>query len=347
MTSTYAIERQNGTGDVVTLYLSGEVGIGDAGDLWTQLRSHTRGEYQQLLFDLSRAQRLDGACVALLHATRRDIREQGKDCQILHPNADTARLLDLYEGQAVCPKAPPCCPGLMNQVGKATAELLESCQGVFRFVGALTAAAWRGIRDPRSLQWSDVPALMERAGADSVPIVLLINFLVGLVLGLQSALQLERFGVGIYVADLVGKSVVRELGPLMTAIIAAGRSGASYAAELGTMKVSEEIDALRTLGFDPLRTLVIPRIIALALMMPFLVLLGNYVGCVGGFVVGVTMLDLPAYTYVQQTLSSLVLWDLMGGLIKANVEVDRRMLAEIAVSDSAAFDRLVEVARGA
>ena len=314
----FAVERETPNPQSVTVFLSGEVGIADAGVLWDQIQKHTAGEFANLNFDLSKAQRLDGAAVALLHAARRELRGEGKRCEILHPNSETARLLDLYEGQAVCPKAPPCCPGLMNQVGKSTVEVLSACRDVFRFVGSLTDAVIRTLRDPKSLQWSDIPHLLERAGADSVPIVLLINFLVGLVLGLQSALQLEQFGVGIYVADLVGKSVVRELGPLMTAIIAAGRSGAAYAAEIGTMKVSEEIDALRTMGFDPLRTLVLPRILALAIMLPLLTLLGNFVGLVGGFVVGVTILDLTPITYVQQTQGSVVLWDLWGGLIKAS-----------------------------
>src|SRR6185312_10106748 len=125
-----------------------------------------------------------------------------------------------------------------------------------------------------------------------VPIVLLINFLIGFVMGFQSAVQLKQFGANIYVADLVGLSVTRELGPLMTAIIVCGRSGAAFAAELGSMKVSEEIDALRTMGFGPMVYLVLPRTVALILVMPILTLFGDFVGMLGGLVVGVTSLDL-------------------------------------------------------
>src|SRR3954454_9265144 len=133
---------------------------------------------------------------------------------------------------------------------------------------------------------------MERCGADAVPIVLLINFLVGFVMAFQGAVQLKQFGANIFVADLVGLSICRELGPLMTAIILCGRSGAAFAAEIGSMKVSEEIDALRTMGFGPMRFLVLPRAIGLILVLPLLTLLGDAVGILGGLMVGLVSLDL-------------------------------------------------------
>ncbi len=123
---------------------------------------------------------------------------------------------------------------------------------------------------------------MERAGADGLPIVLMINFLVGLVTAFQAAIQLKQFGANIFVADLVGLSITRELAPLMTAIIVAGRSGAAFSAELGTMRVSEEIDALRTLGLDPFHFLVFPRVLALVLVLPLLTMLADLVGVAGG-----------------------------------------------------------------
>jgi phospholipid/cholesterol/gamma-HCH transport system permease protein len=160
---------------------------------------------------------------------------------------------------------------------------------------------------------------MNRAGTDAVAIVLLINFLIGFVMGFQSAVQLKQFGANIYVADLVGLSITRELGPLMTAIIISGRSGAAFAAELGTMKVSEEVDALRTMGFDPLRFLVFPRMLALILVMPILTLLGDFVGLAGGLVVGVVSLDLTVTGYLNETRRALDVWDVFQGLIKCGV----------------------------
>ena len=150
-------------------------------------------------------------------------------------------------------------------------------------------------------------------------IVGLINFLIGLILAFVGAAQLEQFGAAIYVANLVGVAMVRDIGALMTAIVMAGRTGAAYAAELGSMKVTQEIDALTTMGISPLEFLVIPRILALVLMMPLLTLYADFMGIIGGAFVGITMLDLSLTTYIQQTADSLKMLDLAGGLFKAGV----------------------------
>jgi phospholipid/cholesterol/gamma-HCH transport system permease protein len=152
-----------------------------------------------------------------------------------------------------------------------------------------------------------------------VPIVVLINFLVGFVMAFQGAVQLKQFGANIFVADLVGISVTRELGPLMTAIIVCGRSGAAFAAELGSMKVSEEVDALRTMGFGPMRYLVLPRLVALVLAIPVLVLLADFVGILGGMVVGLTSLDLTVVGYILETKRALSVWDVYSGIVKSVV----------------------------
>lgn len=232
-----------------------------------------------------------------------------------------ARLLSLYG----CPNEKPPLrdpsrrAGLLEQVGEASVEVLRIAKQALGFVGSFTIAIREAIRRPSSVNWREVGILAERAGADGVPIVIMINFLVGSIMALQSAEQLQRFGAGIFVADLVGLSVVRELGPLMTAIIVAGRSGAAFAAELGTMRVSEEVDALETLGLDPQRYLVFPRIMALMCVMPLLVLLADFVGCFGGLVVAVSALDLTTVAYVTELGKALDLWDLIGGLIKSVV----------------------------
>ncbi|GAC1577916.1 MAG: hypothetical protein NVS3B20_09210 [Polyangiales bacterium] len=175
------------------------------------------------------------------------------------------------------------------------------------------------LREPKTGNWKHVFPTMERAGADAVPIVVLINFLVGFVMGFQGATQLKQFGANLYVADLVGLSVTRELGPLMTAIILCGRSGASFAAELGSMSVSEEIDALRTMGFGPIRYLVLPRTLALMLVLPLLTLLGDLVGMFGGLIVGVTSLGLTVGGYLSETQKAVTMWDVFSGLVKSVV----------------------------
>jgi len=158
---------------------------------------------------------------------------------------------------------------------------------------------------------------MERTGLDAVLIVSLISFLMGLITAFQAAVQLTQFGADIYVANLVGLSIVRELGPLMTAIIAAGRSGAAFAAEIGTMKVAEEVDALTTMGLDRTRFLITPKVLSLLVMLPCLTLVADVVGIAGGLTVATVLLGLPVQVYVRQTQISLTIWDVGTGLIKS------------------------------
>jgi phospholipid/cholesterol/gamma-HCH transport system permease protein len=145
----------------------------------------------------------------------------------------------------------------------------------------------------------------------------MINFLVGLVTAFQAAIQLKQFGANIFVADLVGISITRELAPLMTAIIAAGRSGAAFSAELGTMRVSEEIDALRTLGLDPYHFLVFPRVLALAVVLPMLTIFADLIGIAGGLLVAMLSLDLTSNAYLIETQKAVGLWDVFSGCIKS------------------------------
>jgi len=168
----------------------------------------------------------------------------------------------------------------------------------------------------KGLRWRSAVEQMVRIGYDSVPIVTIISFFVGLIMAMQAAYQLERFGATIFVANLVAVSITRELGPLLTAIIIAGRSGSAIAAEIGTMKVAEEIDALRTMGLNPIQFLVVPRTLAMMIMLPCLVILADLVGIVGGYVIGVLSLDISTIRYYNQTAGALVMKDLISGLVK-------------------------------
>jgi phospholipid/cholesterol/gamma-HCH transport system permease protein len=160
---------------------------------------------------------------------------------------------------------------------------------------------------------------MKSVGVDALPIVGLISFLLGLIMAFMSAVQLQQFGANIYVASLVSLSMVRELGPIMTAIIVAGRSGSAFAAEIGTMKISDEVDALFTMGFEPTRFLVVPKVIASVITVPILVLFSDLFAIFGGLVVGVFMLDLTTNAYIAQTLKTLTLFDVFWGFLKAAV----------------------------
>jgi phospholipid/cholesterol/gamma-HCH transport system permease protein len=203
------------------------------------------------------------------------------------------------------------------RLGASIAGALQRARGLITFWGSLVEALGALARAPKGV--GAISPLIARTGSDGIPIVLFLNFLVGLVMAIQTTPLLKIYGAGIYVADIVGVSVTRELAPLMTAIIISGRSGAAFAAELGTMRVSEEIDALRTMGFPPVTYLVLPRVIALTLVAPALTLLGDVMGIVGGLVVAAYNLELHPRGYLAELRTVLVPADVWTGLIKSGV----------------------------
>jgi len=173
------------------------------------------------------------------------------------------------------------------------------------------------LKNPRGFRWMDCLVEMQQCWALSLPIVSLVSFLVGVIMAFQSALQLRQFGASIYVADLVGLAVVREMGPMMAAMVVAGRTGAAFAAELGNMKVGEEIDALQTLGIWPVDFLALPRLLAVTVIMPVLAIYADVLGILGGLFVAATMLDIPASAYWIETQARVGLVDVSSGLIKS------------------------------
>jgi phospholipid/cholesterol/gamma-HCH transport system permease protein len=208
---------------------------------------------------------------------------------------------------------------LLEVVGEATIEATESAIDALAFIGDATRSVGRLFTRRARFRTSDLFVFIQQAGAEALPIVTLISFLVGLILAFVGAIQLQQFGATIYVANLVGIAMVREMGAMMTAIVMAGRTGASYAAQLGSMKVTQEIDSLVTMGISPMEFLVLPRMLALFLMMPLLCLYSDFVGILGGAAVSVGMLNLSAVTYYQQTVSAVTLTNLIGGVFKAAV----------------------------
>ena len=187
------------------------------------------------------------------------------------------------------------------------------------FVGNLSIAFGRALIGRARYQRADLFVLIQDCGVRALPIVTLISFLVGLILAFVGAVQLQQFGASIYVANLVGLAMLREMGAMMTGIIMAGRTGSGYAAQLGSMKVSQELDALETLGLSPMEFLVLPRLVALSLMMPLLCVYSDFVGIFGGALVSAGMLDVPMSAYVQQTKTAVGLDDFALGVAKSAV----------------------------
>ena len=207
----------------------------------------------------------------------------------------------------------------LERLGTGTLGLAGSAKEMLAFLGDMTVTFLALLRMKAHYRASDLFLLIQQCGAQALPIVTLISFLVGVILAFVGAVQLKQFGAQIYVADLVGIAMMREMGAMMTGIIMAGRTGAAFAAQLGTMKVTQEVDALTTAGFSPLEFLVLPRVMALILMMPLLCLYADFVGVMGGAVIGVGMLDLSWTTYFNQTANAISLTDISGGVFKASV----------------------------
>jgi phospholipid/cholesterol/gamma-HCH transport system permease protein len=208
---------------------------------------------------------------------------------------------------------------LLVRLGQSALDITAATHALLTFLGQVALAFGQFIRGRARLRAVDLWLIVQQSGAQALPIVSLISFLVGLILAFMGANQLQQFGAQIYVANLVGLSMAREMGAMMTGIIMAGRTGAAFAAQLGTMVVNQETDALVTMGLKPVEFLVVPRMLALMLMVPLLCIYADLVGILGGAVVGVGMLNLGAAQYYQQTLSVLHLLDFVVGLIKATV----------------------------
>jgi phospholipid/cholesterol/gamma-HCH transport system permease protein len=203
-------------------------------------------------------------------------------------------------------------------VGRRTLRTLESTGAFALLAGRLSLAALDPLRG-RRVRWRAVLREMVLTGWNAIPVVGLIAFFMGVVLALQGAYQLEKFGATILVVDLVSVSVTREVGPLLTAIVVAGRSGSAFAAEIGSMKVAEEIDALQTMGLHPLRFLAVPKLLALSAMLPCLTLLADALGIAGGGTVGAAVLGIGPARFAERAAEALVMRDIVTGLVKSFV----------------------------
>lgn len=208
---------------------------------------------------------------------------------------------------------------LLIRVGKAAANAWHETLELLRFIGETGVTLVRILRHPKKIRFDSIVRHIDETGIDAIPIVALIAFLISVVLAYQGAGQLKRFGAEIFTINMVGISVLREMGVLLTAIMIAGRSGSAFTAEIGVMKVNEEVDAMRTIGLNPFEVLVLPRLMALAITLPVLTFLADLMGILGGGVICSTLLDISPQQYLAQLQKSVKMWDFWVGIIKAPV----------------------------
>jgi phospholipid/cholesterol/gamma-HCH transport system permease protein len=277
---------------------------------------------KKLMVNLSKIEYLDSAGALGLLQLEDRAKAKSIPFQFVNVTDEAKRVMGLINRGALTIKplvSDKRADNIMEQVGESSLRIFNDLVSIITFLGDLITALIYSLIHPRSIRWEDLLFYMKRAGVEGLPIIGLINFLLGLIIAFMSSLQLKQFGANIYVAQLVGVAMVTELGPIMTAIIVAGRSGSAFAAEIGTMKVNEEVDALVSMGFDPTRFLAIPKVLAAMLVVPVLTLYADFFGVAGGLVVGVFGLDLTVYTYVQETMKVISITDIVKSLIKSVV----------------------------
>lgn len=304
------------------LALSGRLDAYSIRDVWAGARIAVRtAAGRPVIVDAGAVEYCDGAGIALLVDILRMPQQKASaavEVRNLRPEYQT--LLDQFDPGALIEDHDPPLPrrGTIEEIGWHTAKVGRDMRDQIAFVGETAAALGYAMRHPGTVRWRDVWMICERVGADALPIVALISFLLGVILAFQSAIPMKRFGAEIFVADLIGLSMLRELGPLMTAILLAGRSGAAFAAEIGTMEVNQEVDALTTMGLDPVRFLVVTRIIAAVLMTPLLTLFADLVGLLGGALTMQTF-SIPFVTFIKEVDGIVDFSDFMAGFVKSFV----------------------------
>lgn len=291
------------------------------GPLWQSVldesgRASGAGE---LVLDLTDVEYCDGAGAALLYSLEREVADRGGALRFDGmTGAIDAHLQPYRDADAVqsarSAATPPWSQRIGRGVGAVGAEIYEQVA----FIGEVSRALGQALARPGRVRWGDTLRVAEAAGYQALPIVSLIAFLLGVILAFQSAVAMSQFGAQIFVADLVAISLFRELGPLMMAILLAGRSGAAFAAEIGTMKVNEEVSALTTMGLDPVRFLVVPKILAGIFVAPLLTLYANLIGLVGAALV-MRGFGIPMVTFFNQVSGAVDIVDLTSGLFKAGV----------------------------
>ncbi len=309
--------------DGTTICFNGRMDSDNAGALIEALSQYFSDKSSgNITVDLENVTYLDDFGTLVLVELRKSAVKANGDFHLLHPSKKIKEMLLFLKFDSLLKNTPfekKRRQGIFVRMGENTLNIVADLKYAISFIGDIAFSLGHHLAHPRILRTEDTMEYMQRTGVDGLPIVALISFLMGLIMAFMSSVQLEQFGANIYVASLVSLSMTRELGPIMTAIIVAGRSGSAFAAEIGTMKISEEVDALFTMGFDPVGFLVIPKLIAAVVMVPILTLFSDIAAIAGGLLVGVFMLDLTAGAYMAQTIHTLTLFDVFWGVFKSGV----------------------------
>lgn len=295
--------------------------IRTVGKVSQELRGLSAKGAQTAVFDMADLQMVDTAGAWVIVRTAAELRSAGLEVVYEQASETVSTLLStVSENHVECPPEPDAGNALtqiLEHLGRETYAFCKAGRDLLNFLGYTVIVLVRSIFQPRRIRFVALVSQMEQTGLNALPIVGLISFLIGVVLAYQGADQLARFGAQIYTVNLVSVGVLREMGILLTAIIVAGRSGSAFTAQIGMMKVNEEIDAMETIGLDPMDVLVMPRVIGLTLVLPLLTFYADVMGLLGGAVMATLALDISLAQFTSQLLSVDRVGDFSVGLIKA------------------------------
>ena len=305
------------------LRAGGRWGIGQASRLDAQLRALELPSVRMVQVDAGDITVMDTAGAWILHRTIKSLREQGLSVEVSNANPSVAEMLEeVARNDSPCEIAPPTGNAIANLValiGESAVDIALETAQLISFLGGIVASLARTAVHPTRLRLVPLVHHMQQVGLNALPIVGLISFLIGVVLAYQGASQLQKFGAEVFVVDLIAISILREIGILLTAIVIAGRSGSAFTAQIGSMKVNEEVDAMRTLGLDPMEVLVLPRVLALVIMLPLLAFFSDVIGLFGGALMAWVTLDISPGLFLERLHATLGPWTFWIGIIKAPV----------------------------
>ncbi len=310
-------------GGEAVVSLAGRVSIENIDDILLRVDALLNEHLpSRLVIDLKQVEYLDSAGALMLVEAEGKAKARSIPFEYANMSDKVKDMIALIDRDAL--RSPPLIPekrtiGFVERLGEESIGLYRDAMEVIAFGGELALEIAHSTVHPRLVRWGDVVLYMKKVGVDGLPIVGLISFLLGLILAFMSSLQLKQFGANIYVPSLLSIAMVRELGPIMTAILVAGRSGSAFAAEIGTMKVNEEVDALVVMGFNPVRFLAIPKVFAAMAVVPLLTIFSDLFASGGGLLIGITVLDLTVYTYVQQAIKAIDMFNVVVSVIKSMV----------------------------
>ncbi|WP_411817646.1 MlaE family ABC transporter permease [Hyphococcus sp. DH-69] len=292
------------------------------GDLDEKLRDFGDDSIgRELIIDMSAVKRLDTVGAMMIQRTFLACQDRTNESQIINANDAQRALLDqIEEHLAPChvePFHPNAFKAMLYRLGLGVVEAIQAGQAILSFVGYILASAWRVLMNPTRMRWTATIHHMEEAGLNAIPIVGLMSFLIGAVVAFMGAKILRLFNADIFTVELVGISVLREFGVLLTAILIAGRSGSAFTAQIGSMKIREEIDAMRVLGLEPIEVLVLPRVIALIIMLPAIAFLAAILGLIGGGLVAALAMDISPALFISRFQETIIINHFWAGIIKA------------------------------